>query len=538
MSATFDSQPAIIRGLCDPTSYPHPTGEVELLQTHISWVLLAGEFAYKIKKPVNLGFVDFSTLEKRKFFCHEELRLNRRLAESLYLAVLPIHGTPEHPRIGEASAVATATTAPLEFAVKMRRFPHDAELVQVLERRELTAEHIDNLASTVADFHSRISVAPVEKEWGQPAEVIRPVRENFEHLQADATSVEQRTLIAMLAAWSEQEFQRLESEFMRRKQSGFIRECHGDMHLGNMLLENDQVVIFDCLEFNEKLRWVDVQSEIAFLAMDLEDRARKDLANRFLNAYLELTGDYDGVPLLPYYQTYRAVVRAKVAFLRARQASQDNADIEELQRCHQEATSYLELAQKYTNPPAPILFVTHGLSGSGKTHATQVIVEEWGAVRLRSDVERKRLAGLAPGESSRSALGGGLYSSELTHRTYQRLKQLATRILKGGRSVIIDATNLRHEQRTLFRDLARKLGLRHIILEFTAPIAVLRERVAHRQQAGNDASEATVAVLERQLQEIEPLDKTERLEAVSIDTTSPEANTKFREALVSRLHSG
>lgn len=528
-------QPALVRALLNPAAYPHDVSEVTLHETHISWVFLAGAFAYKLKKPVNLGFVDFSTLARREFFCHEELRLNRRLAASLYLDVVAIQGTPEAPKFEASASTVERSAPPLEYAVKMRRFPGEAELVRVLSRGELTRAHIDNLARTVARFHASIDTAPAASSWGAPAEVIRPIRENFRNLRSDESMREQRAVIDELESWSEREFVRRQDEFARRRQQGFIRECHGDMHLGNMLLEQDEVVIFDCLEFNENLRWIDVQSEIAFLVMDLEDRGKPDLAHRILNAYLESTGDYEGVPLLPFYQTYRAVVRAKVAFLRSQQTDSAGTSSAEHEQCRQEAAAYLDLALRYTKPTPPILFVTHGLSGSGKTRGTELVVEEWGAVRLRSDVERKRLAGLTPDAASRSELGGGLYSAQLTHRTYERLRQLGSRILESGKSVVIDATNLRREQRNSFRDLARELKVCQLFLEFQAPESVLRERVLQRQKTGGDASEATLAVLERQLQEIEPLDGDERMEAVTVDSTMPDVESRLRRALETRL---
>lgn len=540
MDENSDTSDRLLRGLEKPAAYPEAVKDVEHLQTHISHVFLAGDFAYKLKKPVNLGFVDFSTLERREFFCQEELRLNRRLAESLYLDVVPVVGTQEQPRIGKPGEGQIGSNPPLEFAVKMRRFPHQAELVQVLADQKLTRDHIDDLARTVANFHANVAVAPPATPWGTPTEVMRPVRENFRHLKSSAD--EHQAVIVAVEEWSEHEFKLRHDEFIRRKQAGFIRECHGDMHLGNMLLENDRVVIFDCIEFNEGLRWIDVQSEIAFLAMDLEDRQQPEFAHRVLNAYLEITGDYEGASLLPFYQTYRAVVRAKVAHLRAEQTTSAEAQSgtgssmsRVFEQCRREVDTYLELARRYITTQSPTLFVTHGLSGSGKTHYTQTVVEETGALRLRSDVERKRLAGLDAHTSSKSAIGAGLYSPELNRRTYERLRDLATHLLQAGRSVIIDATNLRREQRHIFREIAQRLAVRHMILEFTAPASLLRERVQQRQQTGTDASEATLAVLENQLKEIEPLDEVERLDTVSIDTSAPNSATKMREQLKSRL---
>jgi hypothetical protein len=230
------------------------------------------------------------------------------------------------------------------------------------------------------------------------------------------------------------------ADFTTRKLTGYIRECHGDMHLGNMVLVDDRVVIFDGIEFNDAFRWIDVASDVAFLIMDLEDRGRPDFAHRFLNGYLEATGDYGMLRLLPFYLTYRALVRAKVAGIRLGQSS---LSAEETAQAHEEFVSYLDLAERYTRPWRPRLFITHGVSGSGKTRHTQPLVEAIGAIRLRSDVERKRLFGLAPLEKSSGQRARDLYTAEATQRTYASLAQQAAGVLQAGFPVVVDATFLR-----------------------------------------------------------------------------------------------
>lgn len=477
----------LIQSLLHPEAYPHPVTRIELCETHISWVLLTGPFAYKIKKPVNFGFVDFSTLERRRFFCEEELRLNRRLAPQLYEAVVPITGTPEQP-------ILDGRGEPLEFAVRMKQFSQEGLLSHLLERGELLPSHIDELARKVAEFHARIAVADSNSPFGTPERVRQPVRENFRHLLATNDAL--REQIRHLDAWCAQEFARREADFARRKESGCVRECHGDMHLGNMVLLDGAVTVFDGIEFNEAFRWIDVLSEVAFTAMDLRDRGRADLSARFLNASLEHTGDYAGLSVLRYYLVYRAMVRAKVAALRLRQEDQP--------RLREEYRGYLDLAEWYTQPPTPKLLITHGLSGSGKTTGTQALVEADGAVRLRSDVERKRLFGLDPSvHEPRRA--GELYSAAATERTYARLAELAEAVIHAGFNVVVDATFLKRAQREQFRRLAERLRVPFQILDFPADEATLRKRLLQRKRQGGDASDATLAVLERQLRTQEPL---------------------------------
>jgi predicted kinase len=292
------------------------------------------------------------------------------------------------------------------------------------------------------------------------------------------------------------------------------------MHLANMALVDGRILIFDCLEFNENLRWIDTISEVAFLVMDLAERGRPELAHRALNGYLEITGDYRGLAVLRFYQLYRAMVRAKVAAIRLHQSDVESA---EGRSQLEQFRGYLALAQTYTQPQRPLLVLTHGLSGSGKSTWTQALLECWGAIRLRSDSERKRLFELAPTASSGSGLDSGLYSRDASALTYRRLADLAADVLAAGHPVIVDATFLEAGQRRAFRELAERLGLPWVILDFTAPEPVLRRRIVERMHTGRDASEASLAVLDHQLAMRDPLDDNERAHCVLVDTERPVA---------------
>ena len=505
---TSRQQTEFLRALQNPALYDHPVSGFELIETHISWVLLTGHYAYKIKKPVNLGFVDFSTLQKRHHYCQEELRLNRRLAPMLYLEVVAFTGTPRHPVIGGKGT-------PFEYAVKMKQFPSDALLDQVLERDELRPPHIDQLARDVADFHARIAVADANSPFGEPDVVHGHAMDNFITLRQLIAEEKKRELIESLAQWSEERFRQLMEVLAERKADGHIRECHGDMHLGNMVLLDGRVVVFDCIEFNPSLNWIDVISELAFLVMDLEQRGRSDFAFRFLNGELERSGDYPGIRLLTYYLVYRAMVRAKVAGIRLSQMPSGSAEQREQER---ELQRYLLLAERYTRPPKPRLFITHGLSGSGKTHLTQPLLERLRAIRIRSDVERKRMFGLAPEARSDSAVDQGIYTPRTSQRLYGHLHTLAEQIVKSGYPVIVDATFLKRSHRDRFRKLAQRLGVPFTILDFRADTALLRARILQRSREEKDASEATLAVLDHQLADREPLAADERPWVVTIDT--------------------
>lgn len=497
----------------------HEPADVPLIETHISWILLAGELAYKIKKPVDLGFVDFTTLEKRRHFCFEELRLNRRFAPELYLDVVPITGTLDSPQF-EGSG------PPLEYAVRMRRFPDDALLSRQLTAGRVMTAHVDGLASDVARFHQQTARAAPQSPFATPSGVLQPVRECLDQLCVSDDSTF-RPQLDEIGAWVGEEAQRLQDRFLARKQSGFIRECHGDMHLANMVLLGDRVVLFDCIEFNDDFRWIDVQSEIAFCVMDFEDRGRPDFAHRFLNAYLAATGDYDGVAVLRFYLVYRALVRAKVSRLRQLQAANDGADTTKLE-C--ELQNYLRLAHEKTRPKFAAILLTHGFSGSGKSTGTQRLLDDIGAIRVRSDVERKRLFHLhsAPAAEDSTpavdaAAAGALYSRKWTTRTYDALFEAARCIAGSGFPVILDATFLKRRRRQRFHQLADELGVPFVILDFQASHATLAARVSERKRVGADPSDAGVAVLQRQLQDAEPLNDQERRHTITIDTEQSNA---------------
>lgn len=503
------NQRNLIRSLQNLSVYPHGTDRFQMIETHISWVFLCGPYAYKLKKALNLGFLDFTTLDKRKFYCTEELRLNGRLAPELYLAVVPITGTPEQPQLGGPGAA-------IEYAVKMRRFPQEALLSNRADQQRLEKTHIDQIIAQVADFHQTIPAATAGTRYGNPEQVSAPVRENFAQIRERTREPRHVESLERMHAWAEQEYQTRYEQFRQRKQLGFIRECHGDMHLGNMAVIDGRPVIFDGIEFNPDLYWIDVMSEAAFLCMDLENRKMRNFAMRFLNGYLELTGDYAGLRVFRYYLAYRAMVRAKVAVIRLSQEAGRNPQ----SPTAQEFERYLQLALGYTRPQRPVLLVTHGLSGSGKSTLSAPLAEKMGAIRIRSDRERQRLFGKGKMEGEPATIGQGVYSNDATRKTYAKLAELAAAVLESGHSAIIDATFLERPQRDPFKQLADHLGAPMRILFFRADAAALRQRIQVRQRVGRDISEADLSVLEHQLAAYAGLDDDEQGHTVTIDTES------------------
>ncbi len=461
---------------------------VTLIQTHISSVLLAGDHAYKLKKPVAFGFVDFSTLAARQRCCEEEVRLNRRTAPQIYLDVVRITGSESAPRLGGRGAA-------IEYAVRMHRFATRNLADRRARAGRLNAAHIDRLAAAVAAFHADAAPAPADADYGLPSKVLRWARENFALCLLRLDDEPRRARLQRLAQWTEVEFRHRAGWFAARHDGGFIRECHGDLHLANIVLLDEVPVPFDGIEFNPELRFIDVASDIAFTFMDLIEHGLPRLAWRFVDRYLEASGDYELLTGLRFYAVYRALVRAKVSLIRAHQPDAHAAG---RQKAAAAFARDLALAERLAVAPSPLLVAVGGLSGSGKTTVAGVLLEHLGAVRVRSDVERKRLAGLTSGTRRAAAFGAGLYSPAMTKRTYQRLHEVAATVLDAGYPVIVDAAMLRRAERDALHRLAARLGVRCECVWCDAPPATLRSRIARRQAQGADASDATLAVLERQ----------------------------------------
>lgn len=452
-----------------------------VIETHISWVLLGPELAWKIKKPLRLPFVDYAGLQARRHFCEEEVRLNRRLAPSLYLGVTRITGAPHSPQLDGEGPV-------LEYAVRMRRFAPGALFSEKAEAGDLGAADIDELAALLAGFHASAPRAEAAGGFAGP-----PQRRQAALAALDgARPLMDEAAHAALKAWLEAEAMVLAPLWTARLADGHVRECHGDLHLANVVRLEGGVAAFDGIEFEPALRWIDVLDDIAFVVMDLWAHQRRDLCFRFLNAWLDVTGDHGGLPALRFSVVYRALVRAQVEQLRS-------ADSPAARR-------YLDTALAWAAPGNARLFITHGLPGSGKTFASQRIVEREGAIRLRSDVERKRLHGLGMLEDSR-AKGVDLYQADTTVRIYAHLFAVARTALQAGYPVILDAAFLRRTERERAHALALALGVPFCIVACEAPLAVLRARLLARR---GDASEADAAVLDRLRETAQALSARER----------------------------
>jgi aminoglycoside phosphotransferase family enzyme/predicted kinase len=484
--------------------------EITVRETHISWVLLAGDRAWKIKKAVNFGFLDFSTLAKRKHACEEELRLNSRFAPQIYLEVLPISGTVDRPHFGDQ-------TAAIEYAVSMLRFDESGLLSELADNHLLEKKHIDAAANRVAIIHQQASVAGPDSIWGDPDQIYHWLSETLEHIKSLIDTPDKVHQITNLNRLCIHLYKQVKTAIKARNDSGFIRECHGDLHLGNMVWIEKQLVPFDCIEFNPALRWIDVFSEAAFVMMDLEDRGYQAFAWHFINQYLSTTGDYAGLKLLRYYTVYRALVRAKVTLLQRNEPETPEAI---KKRLYTQYIAYADLAERWLTQRRPVLVIMHGLSASGKSTVAASLAERYSCLHLRSDVERKRLHGLSSIADSHAEVNSGIYAPAATDKTYQRLYELAALILEAGYPVIIDAAFLELSRRNHFQQLASDVDCPFIIVHCDASRETLETRITSRAHQGNDPSEATLAVLGKQIDQQDKLTFNEPYTTVT-ETGSP-----------------
>jgi len=493
---------ALVQALMDPQHWPEGGPDRRRIDTHISSVILAGEHAFKIKKPIDLGFLDFLSLESRQHWCKEELRLNRRTAPQIYQSVRAITGSIEHPQLDGAGEV-------IDWAVQMRRFDPDALLAT--QPQLLTREIVLQLAEAIADFHAAAAIVS-DPQLGRPAAVFAPMQENFRQLRGLGEGSEQ---LDRLEHWTTQTLERHRSLLEQRRDEGHVRECHGDLHLGNIALIDGAPVIFDAIEFNPGLRWIDTINDLAFLSMDLRERGHAHHVHLLLDRYLQISGDYPGLALLRFYEVYRALVRAKVAAIRL---AQPQLDAQEKSAAREELHAYLQLAEDLARERKGAVVITHGLSGSGKSYITRNLPAELPAIRLRSDVERKRLLDIP---AQQSAVEQDGYSADITERTYQRLTQLAEVVAGNGHVAVVDATFLKARHRRQIRAMAANLDVPCVILDCRAPDATLEQRIAQRHLQSDNVSDADVQVLRAQQQSQEPLSEEERAQAIVVSPQQP-----------------
>ncbi|MBD2665460.1 adenylylsulfate kinase [Richelia sinica FACHB-800] len=497
--------PALIQQMLQPGFYPHGVTEpIELIQTHVSYVLLTGDYVYKLKKPVNFGFLDFSTLEKRQHFCQEELRLNQRGAGELYLEVVPITLVGEQYQIGGSGE-------PVEYAVKMRQFPQESLFSELFAQGKLTETNLEELGRVVANYHGEAETNDYIRSFGEVAKVRQAIDENYAQTVNYIGRAQTQEQFDGTKEYTDNFFAQRPELFTDRIKNNYIRECHGDLHLRNMALWHDKIMLFDCIEFNEPFRFVDVMYDVAFTVMDLEARQRQDLGNAFLNAYVEKTGDWEGLQVLPLYLSRQAYVRAKVtSFL----LDDPSIPAQVKEEAANTASAYYRQAWEYTQLKQGQIILMSGLSGSGKSTTAKYLARKLGAVQIRSDAVRKHLAGIPLLERG----GDEVYTPEMTAKTYGRLGELGIKLASQGWTVILDA---KYDRQNLRQDAiaqAQQHQLPIHIIHCSAPLEVLQQRLVNRT---GDIADATADLLASQFQQAESFTDEEKPYIKIVDTTQP-----------------
>jgi len=514
----------IVEQMTRPDFYPHRPQTVEAVQTHISYVFIAGDHVYKVKKPVNFGFLDFTTLEKRKFYCEEELRLNKRLAPSIYLDVVPIG------QDGAGRLTLGKTTNIVEYAVLMNKLPLDKMLKILLARGKADAGIMDAVAEKIARFHKEAQTGGRIDEMGSAAVIRHNHEENFAQTEKYIDVTLSAFQHAFLKAYAETFLTVNAGLLARRVAEHKIRDCHGDLHLEHICVA-DEMIVFDCIEFNERFRFADVAAEVAFLTMDLDYNGYFSQSMDFVRSYLKYSGDEDLRALLNFYRCYYAFVRGKVTSFRLDQKELPQAERENILRV---ASRYFDLACTYASRlEKPALILTAGLIGSGKSYQARDLSGRLGAEVIRTDVLRKELLQIAPHAKHHESFGQGIYAGDITRKTYEKAVELAAEKIGRGIPVILDASFRCRADRTMAADMARKLGVPFYVIECTCPDDVVKIRLEKRMLDPENPSDGRWEILEEQKKQYEAITEIPRSRLFQIDTSnSPE---RVRQQIVSSI---
>lgn len=504
------THPRLVEAMTKPGFYPHRPPEVETLQTHISFIFLAGDYVYKVKKAVDFGFLDFTSLEKRKHFCEEELRLNRRLAPDFYLDVVEIaEDTGGNINLEPRGRI-------IEYAVRMRRLPADRMLKKLLSEGRFSPPDMEKIARKVSDFHRQADTGGRIDENGAPAVIRHNQDENFEQTEKYIGTTIPGETYRFIQSFINGFMDRHRPLFERRVREHRIRDCHGDLHIEHICLV-DGVVIFDCIEFNERFRFGDAAAEVAFLAMDLDFNGYPDHATAFVDAYVHHSADIELVKLLNFYRAYYAYVRGKVISFRL-----DDRGIGERDReaAKELASRYFDLAYAYAaRPERKTLILTAGLMGTGKSILASRLASLLRADLIRTDVVRKEMLHIDPGEHRYEEFGKGIYSEEVSRRVYDRALETAASRLRAGKSVIIDASFKSRTERLKAAQMAKDLQADFFILECRLPDRLITQRLKARMSEKGEVSDGRADLLGAQKGDFEAIDEVPARSHIVVDTS-------------------
>ncbi len=473
--------PKVVEMMLHTDFYPHKPSVVAMKQTHISYIFLAGDYVYKIKKPVNFGFLDFTSLDKRRHYCLKELQLNRRLAPDIYLEVLPISLNDK------GSYLLGSEENVVEYAVKMKKLPEENILKKLCSEGKIDISIMDAVARKVVSFHQLAATGGEIDKIGSLETIIHNHEENFTQTAAYVDVTIRRNKYDFIKSYVYNFLAGNKDLFRKRIAEHKIRDCHGDLHLEHICITDDDVVIFDCIEFNDRFRYEDVAAEAAFLSMDLDYNGCSNFADAFVTAYIKYSGDSEVMNLLTFYKCYYAYVRGKVISFRLN----DQAISEdELLLAGENAGKYFDLAYEYAcRMEKPALIITAGLMGTGKSALSKVLASHLGAEIIRSDVLRKELLHIAPTSRHYEDFGKGIYAEDISHITYAKALEMASEILKNGKAVIVDASYKKRKDRQDAYDMAKKLSADFYLLECVCPEEIVKARLERRKSKSAEVSD-------------------------------------------------
>ncbi len=504
------THPQLVEAMSRTDFYPHHPAVVELINTHISHVFIAGDFVYKVKKTVVFDFLDFSTLKKRKFYCEEELRLNRRLAADFYLDVVPIHEDAHgKPTLSEGVKI-------IEYAVLMKKLPQDKMLITMLARGLAGKEVFAALGKKIAEFHAQALSNEEINKMGSPETISINHEENFSEMLPYVDITIPAYQYELIKHYDELFISRKKSLLEKRMSEKRIRECHGDLHLEHICLTAD-IAVYDCIEFNKRFRCVDTAAEVAFLAMDMDFNGYQEQGDIFIKSYIHYSGDADIKLLLNFYRCYYAFVRGKVASLRLAQREEAVASRLDIM---EKSEKYFDLAYTYAaRVEKPVLIITAGLMGSGKSYLAKEIGLRLGAAIIRLDALRKEMSGIKPVDRRLESFGQGIYDDATSRAAYDKACAMAARLLENSRPAIIDASFRKRSERQAAAALAQKLGVNFYVIECVCAEEISKDRLERRIQENKDVSDGRWEIFARQKQDFDAIDEIKPSFHIKVDTS-------------------
>jgi aminoglycoside phosphotransferase family enzyme/predicted kinase len=503
------STPPLVQALLKPEIYPHSPKKVEMVQTQMSFLFLTGDYVYKVKKPVDLGYLDYTTLKNRHFFCQQEIELNRRLCPDMYLEVVPIVSNRGQIRLGVEGEI-------IEYAVKMKQLPAERMMDKLLPQDKVTEKMLEKIAEKLAAFHDKARTSPEISAYGNLDAITINTKENFSQTEKYMGISISEPRYHRIKDYTNNFLKSNKPLFQKRIASGRIRDCHGDLHAAHVCISNG-IYIYDCIEFNDRFRYGDVASEIAFLAMDLDRYQRADLSRTFVNAYVRLSSDKELLKLLNFYKCYRAYVRGKVTSFML-----DDPYIADKEAVLVTAQGYFDLAYRYTREK-PLLLIMAGLVGTGKTTVAKALSQSLGFTIISADIVRKRLAGISPTERRFEQFGGGIYSKDFSRKTYDEMFAQARELLFQGQSVILDASFKKRQDRLQARSLAEETKAGFATVECLLDEDTVKSHLEQRLKEGS-VSDGRWEIYEQQKQDFDKITEFTSENHIILDTAQPMSN--------------